>query len=227
MRQYQLLDLFCGVGGASVGYWNAGFDVFGVDLDAQPEFPFQARFFQLDAISALESVLKRTEKDGISPFQVITASPPCQAWSNGTPKWAKENYPQLIQPVRELLNSIIAIDSSVVYVIENVPCAKKEMISPIVLCGTMFPQLKVIRHRLFESNIPLVGIDKHSTCKKLVRGVDYFTVAGHWGRNGDISNWSTAMGMTWTRKEHSLVEAIPPMYTEYIGKQVIKYLEGE
>jgi DNA (cytosine-5)-methyltransferase 1 len=151
MIKPRLLDLFCGAGGVAVGYSRAGFEVIGVDLRPQPNFPFQ--FIQADALSM--------NAEFLASFDAIHASPPCQAYSD----LAKRNrngdkWPKLIEPVRGMLS-----ETGLPYVIENVEGAPLR--NPTVLCGTMFKGLRVIRHRLFESNFfimsPLMGDIPRST----------------------------------------------------------------
>ena len=128
----RILDLFCCAGGVAMGYSRAGFDVVGVDIDPQPRFPFE--FIQADALTL--------DMKFIKSFDAIHASPPCQSYSD----LAKRNgnaheWPRLVDPVREML-----IKSGKPFVIENVEGAP--LINPIVLCGTMFKGLRVLRHRL-------------------------------------------------------------------------------
>ncbi|MDE3197585.1 MAG: DNA cytosine methyltransferase, partial [Acidobacteriota bacterium] len=140
-REPRLLDLFCCAGGAGAGYGRAGFEVVGVDLKPQPRYPFEFR--QADAL-ALDS-------DFIASFDAIHASPPCQSYSD----LAKRNgnaheWPRLVEPVRRMLQQ-----SGLPYIIENVEGAP--LLNPVVLCGTMFRGLRVLRHRLFESNFPIIA----------------------------------------------------------------------
>lgn len=213
----RLLDLFCCAGGAAKGYQLAGFDVVGVDIDAQPNFPFE--FIQSDALGL--------GMDFLQSFDAIHASPPCQSYSD----LAKRNgnaheWPRLIEPVREMLE-----ETGLPYIIENVEGAP--LIEPVVLCGTMFPELRVIRHRLFESNFELTApahgkhplVFTHDKRKshygKLDQNTSYVQVTG--GGNCTISNARAAMGIDWMTK-NELNESIPPAYTFYLGKQLRRHL---
>lgn len=128
-RKPSLLDLFCCAGGAGVGYSRAGFDVVGVDNKPQPNYPFP--LIQADAL--------KLDPTFVASFDAVHASPPCQSYSD----LAKRNgngheWPRLIEPVRKML-----IKSGLPYVIENVDGAP--LLDPVILCGTMFPELRVLR----------------------------------------------------------------------------------
>lgn len=215
----RLLDLFCCAGGAGVGYSRAGFEVLGVDIKPQPNY--RLPFIQADAMN-LDSKF-------IATFDAIHASPPCQSYSD----LAKRNrnaheWPRLIEPVREMLKA-----SGLPYVIENVDGAPLH--NPTVLCGTMFKGLRVLRHRLFETNFPLLAPPhgKHPKCHTLDKRkahygktndmVDFVQVTG--GGNCSIRAAKEAMGIDWMTKGE-LNEAIPPAYTEFIGRQLLRYLEA-
>lgn len=216
-NRFRLLDLFCCAGGAAVGYYQAGFEVVGVDIDPQPNFPFE--FIQGDALTLSTSFL--------SSFDAIHASPPCQSYSD----LAKRNknahkWPRLIEPVRNML-----IKTGLPYIIENVEGAPLH--HPIVLCGTMFKGLRVIRHRLFETNFPLIAPEhgKHPKVhtfdkRKAHYGKtndmkDFVQVTG--GGNCTIAAARDAMGIDWMTKGE-LNESIPPAYTHYIGEQLAAHL---
>ncbi len=211
-----LLDLFCGAGGCSVGYNKVGFKVIGVDIEPQPNYPFE--FIQSDALTI-----------DLSEFDVIHASPPCQKYSNGSARWRKIGYEyfDLIGPIRVKL-----ITSKKPYIIENVVGAP--LINPIILCGTMFG-LNIIRHRLFESNFSLItpAHPKHLRPiirkskideSKIVKRSSYCEIAGGGGDSNTykFDDWKKAMGIDWMTKKE-LIQAIPPSYTEYIGKQIYNY----
>lgn len=204
----RLLDLFCGAGGAGMGYHRAGFDVVGVDIKPQPRYPFE--FIQADA---LEYVRQHGHE-----FDSIHASPPCQAYTMAqNAAKNRDAHPDLVAPVRELLQR-----SGLPWVIENVVGAP--LIYPTLICGLALG-LNVKRHRLFESNLLLLS----PVCPS--HDQDYFVIFGHEvrsrrhghaaGRKNKIAEGRAAMGIDWmTRGE--LSEAIPPAYTELIGKQLIE-----
>jgi len=198
----KVLDLFCGVGGASKGYYDAGYDVLGVDLANQPNYPYT--FVQADAFEFLENV-------DLDRFDLIHASPPCQQFTWATRKDREDKFPNYIPRLREILQRHN-------YVIENVPTAPLD--DPIMLCGTMF-SLPLLKHRHFESNfsVPQPVHQKH-----IYRGVMdgiYVTVAGHGGNNKTgnfgMQVWRDAMDLQWAKTRPELAEAIPPAYTRFIG----------
>ena len=220
LEKPRLLDLFCCAGGAGEGYRRAGFDVTGVDIDPQPHNPH--KFIQADALTL--------DPKFIASFDAIHASPPCQSYSD----LAKRNgnghmWPRLIEPVRAML-----IRSGKPYVIENVEGAP--MLNPTVLCGTMFKGLRVLRHRLFESNFLIIAPPhgKHPRCHTMDKRksqygktddmVDFVSVNG--GGNCSIAAARDAMGIEWMNKGE-LNESIPPAYTKFIGIQLLRHIAAE
>lgn len=214
----KLLDLFCGAGGAAMGYFRAGFqEIVGIDIQSQPHYPFQ--FFQTDAFEFLEQYGNE--------FDVIHASPMCQAYSvtKALPNVDGNKYPRQIEPLRSLLRIIRRP-----YVIENVIGAP--LFQPIKLCGHYFG-LKVYRPRLFESNVLLFSppkqrfVGKIRIIKSKARGGfqngEYLCVAGK--GNYKLAEGKKAMGIDWEISKQELNQAIPPAYTEFIGKQLIIYLQ--
>ena len=239
-KKPKLLDLFCGAGGAAVGYQLAGFEVVGVDINHQPHYPFE--FHQADA---LEFPL-----DG---FDAYHASPPCQGYIYATKKYRNQGkeYPLLIEPIREIL-----LKTGKPYVIENPIGAPLR--NPIRLCGISFG-LQVLRHRLFESNIGILepphikheifiyngtaeavwtggyntgGFGNKELAKQLneqykkTMKSKYYCVAGHGANSPDykLESWQKAMGIDWMNKKE-LVESIPPAYTEYIGRYLMQQMK--
>lgn len=213
----RLLDLFCCAGGAGFGYAKAGFDVVGVDIKAQPRYPFA--FIQADALSLKPAF--------IASFDAIHASPPCQSYSD----LAKRNnnaheWPRLIDPVRDML-----VRSELPYVIENVEGAPLR--NAVVLCGTMFPPLRVLRHRLFEANFDIVPpahrkhplVHTHDRRKahfgKTDEWTDFVQVTG--GGNSTLAAARQAMGIDWMNKAE-INESIPPAYTQFIGQELMRHL---
>lgn len=227
-RSHRLLDLFCGAGGAAVGYHRAGFDVVGVDITPQPHYPFEVR--QGDALAALERALafremgmRATDYD-LEDFDAIHASPPCQHYSDLSYRNGNaSDHPDLIPATRRLLRA-----TGLPYVIENVEGAPLR--DPVTLCGVRFPDLAVIRHRLFETNWPLTQPlhTPHPLCytrdkRKAHYGAfpeDEAFVSVNGGGNSSVARAREAMGIDWMTKDE-LNEAIPPAYTEFIGRQLL------
>lgn len=216
VKRPRLLDLFCGAGGAATGYSRAGFNVVGVDRIWQPRYPFG--FMLGEAVD----FLARTRGEG---FDAIHASPPCQAYSSTRTLHSNE-YPRLVEPIRDLLDDI-----GLPYVIENVVGAPLR--SPVRLCGSSFG-LGVRRHRLFEMSNPpaVVPPCAHHTQPEPIdvtgggpsRPGRTRTSGGVSRKPRNMAEASEAMGIDWmTRSE--INEAIPPAYTEWIGRQLLGVLE--
>lgn len=207
----KLLDLFCCEGGAGTGYRRAGFEVVGVDKEPQPRYPFT--FAQGDALEYI--------KAHGHEFDAIHASPPCQRYSILTPTGFKENHPDLIAAVRTALKK-----SGKPFIIENVPGARFELEHPFRLCGTMFG-LKVQRHRYFEApwwTQHLLLSCNHSEYPIVVSGTTRRLTNGK-RRENLASECRAAMETPWMSR-HGLDEAIPPAYTEFIGRELMKHLRG-
>jgi DNA (cytosine-5)-methyltransferase 1 len=236
----RLLDLFCGAGGAAMGYHRAGFDVVGVDNRPQPNYPFE--FVQADALEFLNGGWfweRRLFGDkGHGPFDAIHASPPCPLYSTIGKQSRKmgnarmERHPDLVAPTRELLQA-----TGLPYVIENVPGSP--LIDPVTLCGSMFG-IDVRRHRLFETNWPLMaprcqhGAWANTYTQARYHGGKTVTVGrtvgvyggGQGMGEGEGDLWREAMEIDWmTRRE--MAQAIPPIYTEYIGNQLLAHIKQE
>lgn len=224
MTRPLLLDLFCGAGGAAVGYHRAGFDVVGVDIKPQPNYPYG--FIQMDALEARHGWM-------ILGFDTIHASPPCQAYTlmSQRPNQAvtRASHPRQIEPVRELLQA-----TGLPYVIENVVGAPLR--SPLLVCGSMFdPPLGVQRHRLFESNCMMLRLPcRHELIPDPIGvfgshpdgGRTWTRKDGHkpLRRAASVEEAQEVMGIDWTDDWDEIREAIPPAYTEFIGAQLLEHL---
>ena len=208
----RLLDLFCGAGGAAMGYHRAGFEVVGVDIEPQPHYPFE--FHQADAMTY-----------PLEGFDAIHASPPCQAYSTASAN--NKTYDDLYEDTRDRLD-----ESGLPYAIENVIGAP--YLSGIVLCGSMF-DLKadgewLRRHRNFETPFMLMQPQHHHrghANRPITITGDSFaggsTKEYVHSREGTFDLCQRLMDIDWmTRKE--LAQAIPPAYTEFIGSQLLQHL---
>ena len=231
MSRPLLLDLFCGAGGAAVGYHRAGFEVVGVDNRPQPHYPFE--FHQADAL----------EWDDFDGFDAIHASPPCQAYSVLRRANSDAEYPDLIGPTRILLER-----AELPWVIENVPGSP--LAHSVELCGSMFALgaisgdgakaescfRELRRHRLFETSFPML----QPTCQHRGEAIGVYG-GGPTGRytfengarldrygrrggyQGTVAEKREAMGIDWMNAAE-INQAIPPAYTELVGAQLIDQL---
>lgn len=222
---YRLLDLFCCAGGAGAGYRRAGFEVVGVDLDPQPRYPFEFR--QGDALALDPATIARE-------FDAIHASPPCQGYSAMRHAPGARGAPLLIEQTRALCEA-----TGLPWIIENVEEARWAMHEPILLCGSMFDLgaqgCRTQRHRLFESNVhisppspcrhdgrPVIGVYGGHARKRSARA----------GGRGTRDTWegghkaaaSEALGIDWMTLQQ-MSEAIPPAYTEHLGRQLLDHIE--
>lgn len=241
---YPILDLYSCAGGAAAGYARAGLTPFGVDQDEQPRYPFA--FHRGDAIRVLRALRAgyrfifvgpegERETLGLSDFVAIHASPPCQTFSR-TRTLHAQKHPDLVEPTRDALRR-----TGLPYVIENVVGAP--LLEPLKLCGTEFGMtaldvdgvpLKLVRHRLFESNIPLVG---NGGCRhdRSVITASVYGEGGGWTpahrdnparRGGYIPHTRVVqelLGIDWMTK-HEMSQVVPPVMAEHIGKQIIEHV---
>lgn len=216
-----LLDLFAGAGGAATGYSRAGFDIVGIDIAHQPNYPFEIAYG--DALDYLRNYNKTAI--GTGGYAAIHASPPCQAYTTMANRHGRSDY-ALIEMVRDLL-----LETGLPYVIENVAGALREMRSPIELTGEMFG-LRVHRPRLFESNVLLLAHPRPSRQPDpvAVYGKNdqrrlWTRVDGSELRAATLKEAQEGMGIDWMTWGE-IKEAIPPAYTELIGHQLMAHLEA-
>lgn len=220
----RLLDLFCGGGGASAGYHAAGFDVTGVDIvDRQGRFP-DMEFYKGDALAFLAAHGPE--------FDAIHASPPCQAFTisrhlTRRKMGRKPSEIDLLAPTRDML-----VELGRPWIIENVVGAP---LSGVVLCGTTFGlgtmtadgYRELRRHRVFESSELLFGAGR---CNHRTRAIGIYGSIGDRIPNGAViaanpEEGRRAMGIDWPLSWVSVREAIPPAYTEWLGRQLIHVVE--
>ncbi|HEV7251460.1 MAG TPA: hypothetical protein VGN93_31165 [Shinella sp.] len=203
-RRLRALDLFCCEGGAGVGLHRAGFEVVGVDIQQRDRYPFE--FHRADALEF-----------PLEGFDFIWASPPCQAHTIAQ-KIRGNDHPDLIDPIRDRL-----CRSGIPYCIENVEGAPLR--NPVMLCGSMFG-IRTYRHRLFECSYPVQQPEhpKHEApLRKMgrpVRDGEFMHIVGNFS-GADLAR--EIMGMPWASRD-GLREAIPPVYSEYLGRAAISHI---
>jgi len=216
----RLLDLFCGAGGAAMGYHRAGFEVVGVDIAPQPHYPFE--FIQLDALALLDTYL--ADGEGI-PFDAIHASPPCQDHTALKTKHDGHGNGWMLDATIDRLRPL-----TIPWIVENVPGPTVTMRGWwFVLCGSSFG-LDVRRHRRFRSNCLLMPpACRHDLQPPRFRSLDkrrgdklasVVGVHGHVNYAGEAEIRNAAMGVDWMTQPE-LAQAIPPAYTEWIGRELI------
>lgn len=238
----RLLDLCCGAGAAADGYRRVGFEIVGVDVEPQPNYPYP--FIQADAVTIAHWLATCQQTPFTLPFAVfnnpelneavtgpidaVHASPPCQRWTRSN---KADEHPDLITPLRELLQA-----SGLPFVIENVMRAPLE--DPTRLCGSSFG-LRVRRHRAFETSFPLMALPCAHESQP-----DFVTVAGGGpnpasfkrGPNAtggpdrkprNLADALDAMGIDRPMTRREVNEAIPPAYTEHIGGALVAHLDAE
>jgi DNA (cytosine-5)-methyltransferase 1 len=232
MSKPRLLDLFCGAGGAAMGYHRAGFEVVGVDIKPQKNYPFE--FVQGDALEYVQ------EHGG--EFDAIHASPPCQSHSTLKFMPNAREHECFIDRTRELLKA-----TGVPWVIENVPGAPLEArppslfsdVSGVTLCGTHFGlnngTHELRRHRLFEASFAIA----QPACNHKLSVIGFYgdhartrqrTIAGNPNRGGDITERERKLALVWELMGIDWMEwteccqAIPPAYTEFIGRRLMEEL---
>ena len=215
-RKFRLLDLFCGAGGCSVGYHRAGFEVAGVDNRSMPRYPFE--FHQADA---LEFVAAHGHE-----FDAIHASPPCQAYSEDMRHLSSGQAEKLIDPVRELLQQF-----GRPWVIENVEGSPLSTASGlfgehgVLLCGTQF-SLRIWRHRKFETSFACAS---PGPCRHNGKPINPHRedsrqrMRAEFGQVDLEAIWRREAGVEWMDRNTGR-QAIPPAYTEFIGRQLLDLL---
>lgn len=223
-----ILDLFCCAGGSGKGIFNSGKKVIGIDIEPQPEYPFE--FLQKDVFELEPEWIKEN-------FSAIWASPKCQKFSIATNSEQKQEEVNQIPGTKKLLD-----ETGLPYVIENVPNAPLR--NDLMLCGEMFG-LRVIRHRIFEIKGFFVPQPEHKKHKppsdfpldfwnedrdsliiepiKISKQRSYYAqVAGHGGDSYSykLQDHQKAMGIDWITDREHLTQAIPPIYSEYIFRML-------
>jgi DNA (cytosine-5)-methyltransferase 1 len=199
----KVLDLFCGAGGAAKGYADLGFEVIGIDIAPQPHYPYE--FIKADALRPPVN---------LEAFDLIHASPPCQAYSKTRQFHPHITYPRLVEPILAMLARI-----EIPWVVENVP---ESPLKDLLLCGAMFG-LRTYRHRYFDSNFHITQPPHPSHLKRTTKlgrapaSDEFMTIAGHFS---GIKIARKIMKISWMTRDE-LSEAIPPIYTSYIGQQFL------
>lgn len=217
-----------------MGYHRAGFDVVGVDIKPQPHYPFE--FIRADALEVLAELAAGAEwfthgaadvpTTSVIACDAIHASPPCQGYSKLAAMHPGQKHPLLLGVVRELLAA-----TGLPFVIENVETAPMLRepglygLHGLMACGTSFGlgarNMDLRRHRLFESNLILSSLP----CRHTRPTIGVYGHGGHSGkrRMAYRKEAAEALGIDWMSRDE-MCQAIPPAYTEFIGRQLLAAL---
>lgn len=199
-----------------MGYYRAGFEVVGIDIKPQPHYPFE--FHQADALEF-----------PLEGYDAYHASPPCQEYStsfNTMSKYSKNRYPKLLADVRDMFEAI-----GKPYVIENIMGAKYKRgqidgLQAHFLCGTMFGK-QYHRHRLFE--VPFLWLSPGKCRGKVIpsygTGIKNRTMTLAHNSKVIVEAAAKEFEIDWMIRAE-LTEAIPPAYTEYIGKYLMEFIKS-
>jgi DNA (cytosine-5)-methyltransferase 1 len=214
----RLLDLYCCAGGAAMGYHRAGWDVVGVDIVAQPRYPFM--FVQADALEFL--------RRNWTHFDAFHGSPPCQSYTPLRALHPDKVYPDLVDATRAGFEA-----TGRPFVIENVMTAPLRKDRSIRLCADRMG-LRTVRHRRFEYGGGLVLPEpawcgnKHRAPTATSRRRERWAQGWHVSITGDVGTYvgPDAMGIDWMSGDE-LCEAIPPAMTEYVGAHMLDHLRTE
>lgn len=223
MSRPRLLDLFSGAGGCSVGYHRAGFDVTGVDIEAHKDYPY--------AITVGDAMAVLADVAYLDTFDVVHASPPCQAYTAMGSFGTMGEHPDLLADVMDALRAWGGT-----WVVENVPGAPfPEWSIPVTFCGSGLglrmesrPGFYLKRHRLFASNAFLMspGCDHRGSAVPVVgHGTPSSFRARHGFDVGAVAR-RALMGCDWMRNRDDVSEAVPPAYTEHVGTQLLDQIEA-
>ena len=217
----RLLDLFCGAGGAAMGYHLAGFEVVGVDIEPQPRYPFT--FVEADAMMF--------PLDG---FDAVHASPPCTDHTElAFGKLGKREAHGTGWMLPASLARLAA--SGLPYVVENVPRA--EMPGAFTLCGRSFGIARLKRHRKFVTNFAVMV--PPCACSRKVRPLGVYgdlskndrsmgrrNPDGYERMRAGVDTARGLLGCPWMDAKE-LSQAIPPVYCEFIGEQLLSWLRAD
>lgn len=206
-----------------MGYHQAGWEVVGVDLAAQPRYPFE--FIRMDALACLAAWFDGSGRH--AHFDAIHASPPCQAFSAAAVLNPDAEHPDLVGATRAALQR-----AGLPWIIENVPGAP--MRADVTLCGTMFnlhaDGFGLRRHRWFEVSSPDLVPPTRRRCEHFLPAMPVFghSPNGDWmkryGRSMPSDLRARAMGIDWMNR-NELSEAIPPAYTRHLGQHLTRCVD--